>query len=156
MSCSLIDLYRPFELQYYLHFHGRRVNAKRTFQSLVIYLVSSKFQLAWHRQTVVMISEKLRIVLLRVTRVNATSSSVSRHGSRYPPGSWVWGCMDLIADLDVVATKKQSIPLPGVDLRLPGQYPHSISMGHVCMYKGWAMKSGPCTATFSDLLCFPF
>jgi hypothetical protein len=27
----------------------------------------------------------------------------------------------------------------------------------VCMYvKGWAMKSGPCTATFNDLLCFPF
>jgi hypothetical protein len=28
--------------------------------------------------------------------------------------------------------------------------------GHVCMYvcmcKGWAIKSGPCTATFNDLL----
>jgi hypothetical protein len=27
---------------------------------------------------------------------------------------------------------------------------------YVCMYKGWAMKSGPCTATFNDLFCFPF
>jgi hypothetical protein len=29
-----------------------------------------------------------------------------------------------------------------------------ISAGHVlvCMYKGWAMKSGPCTATFNDLV----
>jgi hypothetical protein len=25
----------------------------------------------------------------------------------------------------------------------------------VCMYKGWAIKSSPCTATFNDLLCFP-
>jgi hypothetical protein len=24
------------------------------------------------------------------------------------------------------------------------------------MYKGWAIKSSPCTATFNDLLCFPF
>jgi hypothetical protein len=23
------------------------------------------------------------------------------------------------------------------------------------MYKGWAIKSGPCTATFNDLLYFP-
>jgi hypothetical protein len=27
---------------------------------------------------------------------------------------------------------------------------------YVCMYKGWATKSSPCTATFNDLLCFPF
>jgi hypothetical protein len=25
----------------------------------------------------------------------------------------------------------------------------------VCMYKEWAIKSSPCTATFNDLLCFP-
>jgi hypothetical protein len=30
------------------------------------------------------------------------------------------------------------------------------SSKYVCMYKGWAVKSGPCTATFNDLLCFPF
>jgi hypothetical protein len=23
-----------------------------------------------------------------------------------------------------------------------------------CMYKGWAIKSNPCIATFNDLLCF--
>jgi hypothetical protein len=23
-----------------------------------------------------------------------------------------------------------------------------------CMYKGWAIKSSPCTATFNDLFCF--
>jgi hypothetical protein len=27
---------------------------------------------------------------------------------------------------------------------------------YICMYKGCSMKSGPCTATFNDLLCFPF
>jgi hypothetical protein len=27
---------------------------------------------------------------------------------------------------------------------------------YVCLSKGWAIKSGPCTATFNDLLCFPF
>jgi hypothetical protein len=25
-------------------------------------------------------------------------------------------------------------------------------MREICMHKGWAMKSGPCTATFNDLL----
>jgi hypothetical protein len=25
---------------------------------------------------------------------------------------------------------------------------------YVCMYKGWAIKSSPCTSTFDDLLCF--
>jgi hypothetical protein len=25
-----------------------------------------------------------------------------------------------------------------------------------CVYKGVGQKSGPCTATFNDLLCFPF
>jgi hypothetical protein len=27
---------------------------------------------------------------------------------------------------------------------------------YVCRYKEWTMKSGPCTATFNDLLYFPF
>jgi hypothetical protein len=27
---------------------------------------------------------------------------------------------------------------------------------YVCMYKGWTIKSSPCTATFNDLLCFLF
>jgi hypothetical protein len=27
---------------------------------------------------------------------------------------------------------------------------------NVCMYKGWAIKSRPCTTTFSDLMCFSF
>jgi hypothetical protein len=27
---------------------------------------------------------------------------------------------------------------------------------YVRMYKRWAIKSSPCTATFNDLLCFPF
>jgi hypothetical protein len=25
-----------------------------------------------------------------------------------------------------------------------------------CMCKGWAIKSGPCTAAFNDLLCYPY
>jgi hypothetical protein len=25
----------------------------------------------------------------------------------------------------------------------------------VCMYEGWAIRPGPCTATFNDLFCFP-
>jgi hypothetical protein len=25
---------------------------------------------------------------------------------------------------------------------------------YVCMCKGWAIKTGPCTATFNDLLCY--
>jgi hypothetical protein len=27
---------------------------------------------------------------------------------------------------------------------------------YVCMCKGWAIKSCPCTATFNDLLCYPY
>jgi hypothetical protein len=27
---------------------------------------------------------------------------------------------------------------------------------YVCMYKGWAIKFSPCTATFNVLLCLPF
>jgi hypothetical protein len=27
---------------------------------------------------------------------------------------------------------------------------------YVCMYKGWATKTSPCTTTFEDLLCLPF
>jgi hypothetical protein len=27
---------------------------------------------------------------------------------------------------------------------------------YVCMYQGWAKRSGACTATFNDLLCCPF
>jgi hypothetical protein len=26
----------------------------------------------------------------------------------------------------------------------------------MCLCKGWAIKSGLCTATFNDLLCYPF
>jgi hypothetical protein len=29
-----------------------------------------------------------------------------------------------------------------------------LKLQHLCMYKGWAIKSSPCTATFNDLLCF--
>jgi hypothetical protein len=33
----------------------------------------------------------------------------------------------------------------------------SVQRGlYVCMYKVLAMKSGPSTMTFNDLLCFPF
>jgi hypothetical protein len=31
-----------------------------------------------------------------------------------------------------------------------------LLVSYVCMYKGWAMKSGPCNETFNDLVCFPF
>jgi hypothetical protein len=27
---------------------------------------------------------------------------------------------------------------------------------YVCMYKGWAIKSSPCTATFNELLCLRY
>jgi hypothetical protein len=27
---------------------------------------------------------------------------------------------------------------------------------YVCMCKGWVTKSGPYTATFNDLLCYPY
>jgi hypothetical protein len=30
------------------------------------------------------------------------------------------------------------------------------SIFNLCMYEGWAKRSSPCTATFNDLLCFPF
>jgi hypothetical protein len=47
------------------------------------------------------------------------------------------------------------------NLRLKGQESLCIrhckisicELRHVCMYRGWAIKSSPCTANFSDLLC---
>jgi hypothetical protein len=33
---------------------------------------------------------------------------------------------------------------------------HNIPGMYVCMYKGRALKCSPCTATFNNLLCFPF
>jgi hypothetical protein len=40
---SLVELYLPFEVKCCLHLQGRRVNVRRTFQSLFIYLASSQF-----------------------------------------------------------------------------------------------------------------
>jgi hypothetical protein len=33
-----------------------------------------------------------------------------------------------------------------------------VSLPYICMYvcKGWAIKTGLCTATFNDLLCYPY
>jgi hypothetical protein len=33
-------------------------------------------------------------------------------------------------------------------------YKHLFYYSDIYMYKGWAIKSSPCTATFNDLLCF--
>jgi hypothetical protein len=34
--------------------------------------------------------------------------------------------------------------------------PGKVMLPSGCMYEEWAIRSGPCTATFNDLLCFPF
>jgi hypothetical protein len=39
---------------------------------------------------------------------------------------------------------------------LPTRFNDDPARQCVCMYEGWAKRSGPCTATFSDLFCFPF
>jgi hypothetical protein len=39
-------------------------------------------------------------------------------------------------------------------VQFEGGSPHCAATQGVCMYKGWAIKTSPGTATFNDLLCF--